>query len=94
MAMKTKFYVGDRVRVVDVQDALYESVGKEGTVVRVYHQENGMPDNVVVRFDERFSDRLHSGRIGDTTRCCWNILDDKLTFVLSPISFEDVADLL
>lgn len=54
-----KFNVGDWCEVVGVQDGLVEGVGQVGEVVRAYG------DVVTLRFPDRFSDKLHSGRIDD-----------------------------
>lgn len=94
MAVKSKFHKGDRVLVTGVHDSLYEAVGKEGTVKSVRRSSGIYYDTVVVQFDERFSDRLHSGGVGDLTNRCWNYADDKLTLALSPISVDDVDSLL
>lgn len=94
MAVKTKFHIGDRVLVTGVQDGLTEAVGKEGTVMWTFPSPNDRNDMVVVQFEQRFSDRLHSGSIGDDTRRCWQIIDDKLTIAPFPISVDDIDALL
>lgn len=94
MAVKTKFHIGDRVLVTGVQDSLYEAVGKEGTVKLVYPAPERCYDTVVVQFDERFSDRLHSGGVQDSTNRCWNCADDVLALALSPVSVDDIDALL
>ena len=76
-----KFKVGDWCEVIGVQDGLVEGVGQVGEVVRVY-------GNVVtLRFPDRFSDKLHSGRIDDLKRCCWSFEEKNLM----PAVFEDFS---
>lgn len=76
-----KFKVGEWCEVVGVQDGLVEGVGQVGEVVRVY-------GNVVtLRFPDRFSDKLHSGRIDDIKLCCWSFEAEKLM----PAVFEDFS---
>ena len=94
MAVKTKFHIGDRVLVTGVQDRLTEAIGKEGTVEWVCPDYEGRPDTVVVHFDDRFSDRLHSGGFCDTDHCCWNIADDKLALAPPLLNADAIDDLL
>lgn len=76
-----KFKVGDWCEVVGVQDGLVEGVGQVGEVVRVYG------NIVTLRFPDRFSDKLHSGRIDDIKRRCWSFEEKNLM----PAVFEDFS---
>lgn len=86
--MKTQFHVGDRCLVTGVQDSLKEAVGQIGTVVSTF------VDMTTVQFDERFSDRLHSGNIGDQSRRCWNFRNSKIEPAPISVPAEAVTSLL
>lgn len=90
---KRKLRVGDRVVIVHVRDGLKEAVDREGTVAAV------TPWNViVVRFDERFSDKLHDGNFSDykdREERCWQYAPQDLMLVNYTLpSFKDIARLL
>lgn len=83
------FHVGDRVLVVGVEDGLTEAVGREGAIVdcrsgRFY----------VVRFDERFTSRLHSvnwSTYVDPEKRCWIYCSKNLQ--LASLDFPSPEDI-
>ena len=87
--MKTQFHIGDKCLVTGVQDGLREAVGRIGTVVGTFG------NTTTIQFDERFSDELHSGNIGDRSRRCWNFSNSKIELA-PPVSVpvEAVTSLL
>lgn len=76
-----KFKVGDWCEVVGVQDGLVEGVGQVGEVVCVFG------NSALLRFPDRFSDKLHSGSGIDKECHCWSFLEKNLM----PAVFEDFS---
>jgi hypothetical protein len=83
-----KFKVGDWCEVVGVQDGLVEGVGQVGEVVRAFDTA------AVLRFPDRFSDKLHSGSGIDKERRCWNFAREHLRPVISIDFTPDIGSLL
>lgn len=83
-----KFKVGDWYEVVGVQDGLVDGVGQVGEVVRAFDT------GAVLRFPDRFSDKLHSGSGIDKERRCWSFLGKNLMSAVYEDFSIDVNSLL
>lgn len=64
--------IGDVVEVIGVQDGFKEALGRTGTVIHVFD------DLIGVKFDERFSTRLHSCHQRDLTMSSWGFRFNKI----------------